>query len=372
MTRPTLVLGSLLLLALASSASGYDQLVTKQAVKVPGFATTTGDVLPVLELGVETYGALNAARDNVVLVCHPIGLDGHAAGRYAPTDAPGWWDGLIGSGSAIDTDRLCVISIDLPCGLRVRDPRVITTGPSTIDPRTGKRWGLTFPRLGVRDLVWAQRAVLDKLGVTRLRAVIGPSMGGMVAMQWAIEYPGAADLVVAVSSPMTFSALERMGFQASALAIRSDASWMWGDYQSHGVQPVVGVAMAQQGLATLAQGRVLLFALGWPAYLAEASRSDANHYLWLIDLHSGWDLGAEHGSRQAALRRARSRVVLIGATDDEFITPARVRADGRELAAASLSHSVEIFRGTHGHYSCIEDTAAFAGALATEVRRVTP
>jgi homoserine O-acetyltransferase len=224
----------------------------------------------------------------------------------------------------------------------------------------------------VRDLAWAQRAVLDAMGIGHLRAVIGPSMGGMVALQWAIEYPGQADLVVAVSAPMTFTPAQRAGMLASSMAITSDPSWMFGEYADHGVQPVVGMAMAQQGLATLSQGRLLLFALGWTSYVAQASRYDANHYLWLIDLHQGYALGAEQGGTAAALRRVRARVVLLGSSDDEFITPSSTRADGRALQAASVASRVEIFRGAHGHFSCIEDTAAFAGVLAAEVKRVTP
>jgi homoserine acetyltransferase len=130
--------------------------------------------------------------------------------------------------------------------------------------------------------------------------------------------------------------------------------------------------MAQQGLAALTEGRLLLFTLGWPTWVAQASRCDANHYLWLIDLHSRWDLGSEQGGRAAALGHVRARVVLLGSSDDEFITPRSTRADGRSLQAASVASRVEIFHGAHGHFSCIEDTGAFAATMAAEVKRVTP
>lgn len=369
------VLGLLGVALGAAPALALDEVVTKRAVRVRDVPTLSGDVLPVLELGVETYGRLNATADNVVLVCHYLAGDGHAAGRLGDASGPvGWWDDLIGPGAAIDTDRLFVVSMDLPCNMNVKSRSVLTTGPSTIDPRTGKPYGLDFPALSVRDMVRCQRAILDALGVRRLVAVVGPSMGGMIAWQWAVEFPDFMDLIVAASAPVTFTPSDRSGMRSAAAAVRSDPQWAFGRYLELGTDPSFGVCMAMRGLSAVVSGPTDLwsFWLDLPSYLAEARRYDANHYLALIDLHVGWDLGAALGSRAAAYRRVRARVLVMGSEDDDFVTPAELRAAAREAAAQGVSTRVVLVRGTHGHLSVLDDAALFGPAIAQELGRLAP
>ncbi|MCO5166806.1 MAG: alpha/beta fold hydrolase [Planctomycetes bacterium] len=363
------------LLVGASPAAALDEVVTKRVVRVRDLPTLSGQVLPLLELGVETYGRLNAARDNVVLLSHFLAGDGHAAGRLGDPSGPvGWWDALIGPGHAIDTDRLFVVSMDLPCNMKVGSPAVVTTGPSTVDPRTGRRYGLDFPAFGVRDMVRAQRAVLDALGVRRLVAVIGPSMGGMIAWQWAVEFPDFMDLVVPASAPVTFTEAQRAGMRSAALAVRSDPQWAFGGYADAGTDPSFGVAMAMHGLSAIAAGPMAQwrFWLDLPRHLADARRYDANHYLWLLDLHVGWDLGAELGSREAAYRRVRARVLVLGSQDDDFVTPTDLRQATGELQAAGGSARLVLVAGRNGHLSVLEDARLFGPALAQELARVAP
>ncbi|MBX3471795.1 MAG: alpha/beta fold hydrolase [Planctomycetes bacterium] len=370
-----LVLVPLLVAGAAAPAVGLDEVVTKRVVRVRDLPTLSGQVVPLLELGVETYGRLNATRDNVVLIGHFLAGDGHAAGRLGDASGPvGWWDALIGPGLAIDTNRLFVVSLDLPCNMKVKSPAVVTTGPSTVDPRTGRRYGLDFPAFGVRDMVRAQRAALDALGVRRLVAVIGPSMGGMLAWQWAVEFPDHMDLIVPASAPITFSASQRAGMQAAAAAVRADPQWAFGAYADLGTDPSLGVAMAMQGLSAIAAGPVAQwsFWLNLQRHLADARRFDANHYLSLIDLHLGWDLGSELGSREAAYRRIRARVLVLGSQDDDFVTPALLREATGELQAAGASARLVLVAGRNGHLSVLDDARLFGPALAQELARVTP
>lgn len=369
MRRP-LALALATLLLLGSDAAALDAVVTKRTVRVPSFAFQSGEVIPRLDLGVETYGTLNRTRDNVVLIAHFLAGDSHAAGRYARTDPQrGWWDALIGPGKPIDTDRFYVVSTDLPCNLKAgKDPRVVTTGPSTVDPRTGRSYGLRFPKTTVRDMVHAQRGVLTALGVRRLKAVVGPSLGGMIAWQWAIEFPTLMDVVVPVSAPVTFSSLERTGFQNAALTVRADPSWLFGEYARYGSDPSFGVAMAMYGLSDVAQGRAMLLPWLLYTYVQRARQYDANHYLYMLDLHQDYDLGKEHGSRATAFRRVRARVAVVGFDDDEFIKASRLRAAGRELVAAGVRSRVDIVRGTQGHLSTLHDLGSLAPVLRRELR----
>lgn len=359
------LLAAALLLILTGPAAALDEVVHKRVVVARDFPLLSGETLPELRLGVETYGQLDPTGENAVLVCHFFAGDSHAAGRKGAQDPErGWWDALIGPGKPLDTDRFFVVSTDLPCGMMVKDPWVVTTGPSSIDPRTGEPYGMRFPATSLRDLVRAQRAVLDALGVRRLACVTGPSLGGMLALSWAVEYPDFVERAVPVAAPLEFSAQERAGFRSAALAIQADPSWAFGDYARYGTEPLLGVAMALRGLSAIAEGRG--WQLPWllPSYLADARRFDANHYLYTLAIHEGYDLAGPYATREAALQRVRARVVLIGFDDDRFVTPEELAAGRDELAAAGVAVELAIVPGRHGHLSAVEDLDVIAPPLA--------
>lgn len=199
----------------------------------------SGERLGPVEVAFETYGTLADDASNVVFVCHALTGDAHAAGHHGDPTRPGWWDVLIGPGKPIDTDRLFVVSPNLLGGCRG------TTGPSSVDPRTGSPYGLRFPHFEVADLVTVHRRLLAHLGIGRVRAAIGGSLGGMQVLQWALDHPDDLEDGILVCASARLSA-QNIAFSAVARAsIMMDEHFAGGDYYDTGRAPDVGLAVAR-------------------------------------------------------------------------------------------------------------------------------
>src|SRR4051812_29168540 len=243
----------------AELAAGSVGMVETQYLDLPDpVRLDCGEELHPIRIAYETYGTLAPARDNVILVCHALSGDAHAAGftRQAAGQSTrdgfgaddrdgsagkglGWWDGMIGPGKAFDTDRYFVVSTNLLGGCRG------TTGPSSVDPRTGRPYGLDFPVITVADIVRTERAFLDELGIERLAAVAGGSLGGMQAFEWAILYPDQVDAIVAIAST---HAIHPQGMAWNAIAreaIMGDPAWQDGHYHGKGDEPSAGMGVAR-------------------------------------------------------------------------------------------------------------------------------
>ncbi len=177
-------------------------IVEKQVFEIEDFTFEAGVSLPI-KIGYETYGALNEDKSNAILLCHFFSGNSHVAGKY-PTDSEsaeaGWWDTMVGPGKAFDTNRYFIICSDVLCNVSAYNPTVITTGPASINPRTGEKYGLSFPQVTIRDFVRVQYALVKSLDIDRLYCIAGPSMGGMQAIQWAVDYPDAMKKVISVIS----------------------------------------------------------------------------------------------------------------------------------------------------------------------------
>ncbi|HUQ53436.1 MAG TPA: homoserine O-acetyltransferase, partial [Gammaproteobacteria bacterium] len=217
-----------------------------------------GRDLHTIRIAYETYGTLAPKRDNVILVCHALSGDAHAAGySSAPTAAGtrdgfgaedrdaergrslGWWDGMIGPGKAFDTNRFFVVSTNLLGGCRG------TTGPSSPNPATRRPYGSDFPVITVADMVRAQRAFLNELGLERLAAIAGGSLGGMQALEWAVQFPDDIDRIVPIASTARLGA-QGVAWNAIARnAIMSDPDWDGGDYEGTGRKPDLGIKVAR-------------------------------------------------------------------------------------------------------------------------------
>lgn len=199
----------------------------------------TGARLAPVEVAYETYGTLAAARDNAVVVCHALTGDAHAAGHHGDPARRGWWDALLGPGRAIDTDRWFVVCANLLGGCSG------TTGPSSPDPATGAAYGLDFPALSVADLVRVQRALVRRLGISRVAAVVGGSLGGMQALEWALQAPGEVGRAAILCASSRLSAQNIALSTAARAGILADPDFRDGGYGAAGVVPRAGLTAAR-------------------------------------------------------------------------------------------------------------------------------
>lgn len=198
----------------------------------------SGSVLSPITLAYETYGALNAARSNAVLVCHAFSGDAHAAGTHAGQNNPGWWNEMIGPGKAFDTDRYFIISTNVIGGCKG------STGPSSINPSTGKPYALTFPLITVSDMVNAQRYLIDHLGIQQLLCVAGGSMGGMQALSWFANFPDRVRSIIPIAATLKHSPQQIAFDEVGRQAVMADPAWNGGDYYGR-AQPERGLAVAR-------------------------------------------------------------------------------------------------------------------------------
>ena len=372
------------------TAPGSVGTVETQFLKLPRpLRLDCGRELHPIQIAYETYGTLSTARDNVILVCHALSGDAHAAG-FAKADTAastrdgfaaddrdgargkslGWWDGMIGPGKAFDTDRYFVVATNLLGGCRG------TTGPLSIAPATGRPYGSDFPVITVADMVRTERAFLDELGIERLAAVAGGSLGGMQAFEWAILYPEQVDSIVAIAST---HAIQPQGVAWNAIArnaIMADPDWQGGHYYGTGRKPDAGMGIARmvghitylsaQSLGTKFGRRLqfsddIRYTLTDPEFQVEnylryqadsfVKRFDANTYLYTSRALTYFDLARQYGNGSLvdALRNVLARTLLIAFSSDWLYPP----AGSEELAAAlrTLGKDVElhIIDAPYGH-----------------------
>ncbi|HCU84033.1 MAG TPA: homoserine O-acetyltransferase, partial [Methylophilus sp.] len=200
----------------------------------------SGAVLPQYHLTYETYGELNAAKNNAVLICHALSGNHHVAGRYSPDDKyPGWWDNLIGPGKPLDTNKFFVIGLNNLGGCHG------SSGPSSVDPLTDKPYSATFPVVTVEDWVESQARLLDYLGIDQLAAVIGGSLGGMQALHWNIVYPERVRHAFVIASAPNLTAQNMAFNEVARQAIITDPEFFDGDYYNHGTVPRRGLRIAR-------------------------------------------------------------------------------------------------------------------------------
>ena len=331
----------------------------------------SGASLGPIALAYETYGKLNKKRSNAVMVCHALSGSSHAAGFYADgAEKPGWWDNMIGPGKAIDTDRYFVIC-----------PNIIgscygSTGPGSVDPATGRPYGLRFPLFTIADVVRAGKNLVDLLGIPSLLGVIGGSIGGMQALEWAAAYPEMVRSVIPIASTCKRSALSIGLCEAQRQAIMADADWNNGDYYDR-EPPRKGLALAR--------------IIGHISYLSEASmqrkfgrrlqdnaafkfdfttdfqvesylhdqgkkfvdRFDANSYLYITKAADYFDLGEQRGegSLARAFSRTTAKYLVISFSSDWLFPTSQSREMVRALKKAGRDVSFCEIDADYGHDS---------------------
>lgn len=348
-----------------------------------------GRALHPIRIAYETYGRLSPARDNVILVCHALSGDAHAAGftstpaaesardgfRADERDASsgkglGWWDGMIGPGKAFDTDRFFVVSTNLLGGCRG------TTGPSSTDPATGRPYGSDFPVITVADMVRTERAFLNELGIARLAAVAGGSLGGMQALEWAVQFGDDVKAIIVIAST---HALEPQGVAWNAIArnaIVADPDWQGGHYYGTGRAPRAGMGVARMvghitylSASSLKEkfGRRLQFAadirhlLTEPEFEVESylrhqadafvKRFDANTYLYTSRALTYFDLARQYGQGRLtdAVRGVSARTLLIAFSSDWLYPPGGAEELAAALRSAGKDVELHVIDAPYGH-----------------------
>jgi homoserine acetyltransferase len=243
-------LAALLWMTLGSLAQADDLIVEKKTFTLPSYTTVAGETIKSVKVGWESAGTLNADKSNAVLITHFFSGTSHAFGKYAAEDkTAGYWDAIIGPGKAIDTNKYFVLSSDTLVNLNVNMPNVVTTGPASIDPDTGKPYGLNFPVVSIKDFVKVEKDLVDSLGIKKLKAVVGASMGGLQAYEWAQTYPDSVDRIVAVVAYATPEPYLIAWLDMWAQPIRLDPKWNNGDY--YGKAPPLDGLKAALKLVTL-------------------------------------------------------------------------------------------------------------------------
>jgi homoserine O-acetyltransferase len=365
-------------------------LIEKKTFELPRYTTLHGATIRDVRIGWESYGTLNAAKDNVILVTHYFSGTSHAAGRYKPDDPlPGYWDAIIGPRKAIDTDRFFVISSDTLVNMNVKDPMVVTTGPASIDPDTGRPYGMCFPIVTIRDFVNVQKALLESLGIASLYAVAGPSMGSLQAFEWAATYPEMVDRVVAVIGGAEENAFLVAWLNLWAAPIRLDPNWNGGDYYGR-AEPVRGLTEALKVVTMQAlqwQWMDGMFGRRWadgsrdPAAAMEnlfaveswledtaalrAAACDANHFLYLVKANQLFLTG--HGATvEEGLARIRAPTLLVASANDlVFPLPRHFGALKDRLAAQGVRvEYTEAITGPFGHLDGIANIAKAGEPIA--------
>jgi homoserine O-acetyltransferase len=362
----------------------------RRLVRLPGpFTMRNGGVLPEVDIAYETWGALRPDRSNVLLLVTGLSPSAHA--RSSPEDpTPGWWEEMVGPGRALDTDRfhvVCVNSLGSPHG---------STSAATLDPRTGRPYRLTFPILAIEDMARAAREALRALGIPRVRAVVGPSLGGMTALAYAIQFPDEVDVLVTISSAARATPFAIAIRSVQREAIRSDPLWRGGDYEPPG--PVNGLRVARKlGLITyrsaaewrqrFSRERVEVRAAGAgpfdvefeiEAYLEMHAQKfvgsfDANCYLYLSRSMDLFDVAEHGGCVEAGLGRIQARRTLVVGVESDFLFP----IDQQEEIASVLQRAgrdVHLARlpSVQGHDSFLVDYDRFVPTVGSFLREAAP
>ncbi len=333
-----------------------------------------GSELGPITVQYETYGRLSERKDNAVLICHALSADAHAAGRHTPEDPDvGWWDTAIGPGKAFDTDKYFVICSNFLGGCKG------TTGSVSANPQTGQPYGTSFPLITVHDQVVCQKALIDYLGIAKLLAVSGGSMGGMQALEWAVSFPDAVESVIPIATTYRLSAQSIAFNEVGRQAIFADPNWNGGHYYD-GPAPDLGLALARMiaHITYLSEtsmhqkfGRELQhrekYAYNFEtefqveSYLHHQGRKftqrfDANTYLYITKAMDYFDMTDGFPSLRASLKRARAKFLLIAFSSDWLFPP----HDMKEIASALRSNGADVtylvIQSDYGHDAFLKET----------------
>ena len=351
-------------LAATPALAQADLLTEKKTFEMPSYTTVGGGTIRNVRIGWESYGTLNADRSNAVLITHFYSGTSHAAGKYkADEKTAGYWDSIIGPGKAIDTDKYFVLSSDTLVNLNANLPGVVTTGPASINPDTGKPYGTSFPVVTIRDFVNVQKALLESLGISKVK-IVGASMGALQAYEWAVAYPDMVDRIVPVIGAAGGDPFLVAWLDIWAQPIRVDPKWNGGDYYgkeppAEGLKAALKVvslhanaaewAAQTFGLAPAAEGKNPAQALDNRFKIeaaldaggaARAGISDANHFLYLAKANQ---LAAADPSK------IKAPTLIVSTPTDLLFPPAWIERTAAAIRAAGTPVETLTITGPNGH-----------------------
>lgn len=361
-------------IAQASLNTQPQLLSQKQIHLIEDFTTFNGQRIKEVKLGWESYGELNADKSNAILITHYFTGTSHAAGKYTASDATvGYWDSIIGPNKAIDTNKFFVVSMDSLANLNVKDKNVITTGPASINPATGNPYGLTFPVITMRDMVNTQKSLLESLGIQKLYAVAGPSMGSMQAIEWATAYPDRVERLISVIGSSFSDAWTTAALEQWAIPIKLDQYWQQGNY--YGSQPPtegltaalmlitqaaltpdyfnqVGVDIKHQPLEPNPlmdiQARHGINDWLYNRAKGRAENMDANSLLYLVRACQLFMAGQKRDLR-TGLKQMTAKSLFLPAKTDLLLMPYNARNTYKELKEMNKDTKIAEIQGHLGH-----------------------
>ncbi len=357
------------LLAILSSLDAFplDEIVKKEEFKLGSYTTVSGKTIPEVRFGYETYGKLNAEKSNAILIAHYFTGNSHAAGKYAASDAgPGYWDGIIGSGKALDTDKYFIIAVDSLVNLTPGEPTTITTGPASRNPKTKRPYGMGFPLVGVRDFVNVQKRLVDSLGIKKLLAVTGASGGAAQAMEYAVAFPKEVGKVIAVIGPgLSLPPYTIALLDLWSAPILLDPKWSKGQYYGK-TAPLAGLTESLKLIThssvsfdwaqtvgggfesdsraplTAYEHRYAIEALLQTRGEARASKIDANSLLYMAKAIQSFNVENETSALAA-------EVLFIPVRSDLIFPPELSVAAARTLCTKGKKAMVSVLETTGGH-----------------------
>jgi homoserine O-acetyltransferase len=349
---------------LPSVSFSQDLIVEKKTFEMPSYTTVGGQTIKNVKIGWQSAGTLNADKSNAILITHFFSGTSHAFGKYkADEKAAGYWDAIIGPGKAIDTNKYYVISSDTLVNLSPKAP-VVTTGPASINPDTGKPYGMSFPLVTMRDFVNVQKALIESLGIKKLKAVAGASMGGLQVYEWAAGYPEMVEKIIPVIAAAEPGAYLTGWLNVWAAPIMIDPKWNGGDYygkeapndglaaalkivtlhanQWQWAEKAFGLAPAEDGKspASAMNAKFKIEAVLDAAGKARAAASDANHFLYLVKANQTY---------AADISKIKAPTLMIYAPSDLVFTAEIVEQGAKKIAANGTPVQTVKLEGPNGH-----------------------
>jgi homoserine O-acetyltransferase/O-succinyltransferase len=365
--------------SVAARAQPGDLIIEKKTFELPSYTTVAGETIKSVKIGWEAAGTLNADKSNAILITHYFSGTSHAFGKYTVADQiAGYWDAIIGPGKAIDTNKYYVLSSDTLVNLNAKQSNVVTTGPASINPDTGKPYGMSFPVVSIKDFIRVQKALIDSLGIKKLKAVVGLSMGGLQAYEWAQSYPDSIERIIPVVATATAEPFLIAWMDLWAQPIRLDPKWNNGDY--YGQQPPLdglkaalkivtlhangwewarktfGIAPAREGKdpAKAFTNDFKINAFLDQAAVARVAFADANHFLYLCK-----------AIQLTAVDPANIKVpaLVLYAPTDQIFAESSVQETIQKIAGAGGSVESATLVGPNGHLNAITEIGRAADKI---------